>query len=71
MNLVELYEQTPMERHKDIIVHRDRVYMRTPEGTDEYLLQSDGQLQLISSSKEGVISAILEEVKDIKMKLKL
>ena len=71
MNLIELYEQTPMERHKDIIVRGDRVYVKTPEGTDEYLLQSDGELQLISSSKEGVISAIMEDVKDIKMKVRL
>ena len=69
MNIMELYRQTPREEHRNIIVHQGRVYVRTQEGTDEYLLQPDGELQLVSSSKEGVIGDILHELRGIKTKV--
>jgi len=48
MNLVELYKQTPVARHSEIIVSSDRLFF---DG-EEYILQGDGELKLIRSEKE-------------------
>ena len=48
MNLVELYKQTPVARHSEIIVSSDRLFF---DG-EEYVLQPDGELKLIRSEKE-------------------
>ena len=48
MNLVELYKQTPEDRHSEIIVSSDRLFF---DGA-EYVLQPDGELRLVRSEKE-------------------
>ena len=48
MNLVELYKQTPEDRHPEIIISSDRLFF---DG-EEYVLQPDGELKLIRSEKE-------------------
>ena len=48
MNIVELYKQTPVARHSEIIVSSDRLFF---DG-EEYVLQGDGELKFIRSEKE-------------------
>ena len=48
MNLVELYKQTPVARHSEIIVSSDRLFF---DG-EEYILQGDEELRLVRSEKE-------------------
>ena len=48
MDLVQLYQQTPVARHPEIIVSNDRVFF----DDEEYILQPDGKLKLIRSEKE-------------------
>ena len=48
MNLIELYKQTPVARHSEIIVSSDRLFF---DG-EEYILQGDGELKFIRSEKE-------------------
>ena len=50
MNLKDLYEQTPVSQHASIVVSGDRVYVRTDDGTDEYLLRGQ-ELVLMRSDK--------------------
>ena len=56
MNLVQFYQQTPVERHKDIKVAGDKVFVKDIDGNvDEYLITptEDGQeLWLVRSDKE-------------------
>ena len=54
MNLAELYEQTPVERHGDIRISGDRVFVKGTEGNvDEYLVSGEEQeLHLIRSDEE-------------------
>ena len=56
MNLIELYKQTPVERHKDIKVAGDKVLVKDIDGNvDEYLITptEDGEeLWLVRSDKE-------------------
>ncbi len=54
MNLIELYQQMPVERHGDIKVSEDRVFVRDTDGNvDEYLISGETQeLCLIRSDKE-------------------
>jgi len=61
MNLTELYAQTPVERHKGIIVSDDRVFVKDAEGNvDEYLASgSDPEEQeLLLVRSDGDINAI-------------
>ena len=44
MNLVELYKQTPVKRHSEIIVSGERAFF----DDEEYILQFDGELKLIA-----------------------
>ncbi len=53
MNIMELYEQTPVERHKDIKVAGDKVYVRDVDGdVTNYLILDEGELWLVRSDKE-------------------
>ena len=69
MNLIELYEKTPVEQHQNIKVSRDRVFVRNEGGgVDEYLVDGD-EMWLIKSDKEikdslaRLESAVMELVK--------
>ena len=65
MNLVKLYAETPVERHKDIKVAGDRVFVRDADGdTAEYLVLEDGELWLVHSDK-----ALKADVEAIRNKL--
>lgn len=65
MNLVELYEQTPVERHKDIKVVGDRVLVKDVDGSvDEYLISESEELWLVRSDREQK-----QDLKAIKSKL--
>ena len=48
MNIVELYQQTPVARHSEIIVSNERVFF---DG-EEYVLGPDENLSLVRSDKE-------------------
>ncbi|KKN58165.1 hypothetical protein LCGC14_0555060 [marine sediment metagenome] len=72
MNLVELYEQTPVERHQDIVVDGNKVFVRDAEGTvEEYLVQGD-ELWLVRSDKDQVarLKAMETDIKGIKTTIK-
>ena len=65
MNLVELYQQTPVERHRDIKVVGDRVFVKDTEGSvDEYLISEDEELWLIHSERKE-----RQDIQAIKSKL--
>ena len=65
MNIVELYQQTPVEEHQNIKVVGDRVVVRDTEGNiAEYILLEDGELLLVRSEKEQK-----QDIKAIKSKL--
>jgi len=48
MNLTDLYAQTPVERHQEIVVLGDRLYFED----EEYVIQGDRELKLVHSQKE-------------------
>lgn len=60
MNIVELYEQIPLERHQEIIVSGDRLFF----DSEEYIIEGDGELKLVHSDKE-----LLNKVDQIRTKL--
>ena len=63
MNLVELYEQTPVEQHKDIKVVGGRVFVRDADGdVTEYFVVEDGELWLVRSDKK--LKADIKAIKD-------
>ena len=65
MNLVELYRQTPVKRHKDIKIIGDRVLVRDTGGNvTEYLSSEGEELWLVRSDKEQ-----RRDIKAIKTKL--
>lgn len=64
MKLKGLYEGMPASEHDNIMLSGDRVFVRTPEGTDEYLLGAEGEIRPIRSDKE-----IRRELAKIKAKL--
>ena len=64
MNLIQLYEQLPVERHKDIKVAGDRVLVRDADGNVAEYLISDDELWLVRCDKEQK-----EDIKAIKAKL--
>lgn len=66
MNLIELYEKTPVERHRDIKVVEDRVLVKGIDGNvDEYLISGEEQeLWLIRSDREQK-----QDIRAIKSKL--
>ncbi len=52
MNLTELYAATPVERHPDIKVTDGKVVVKSVRGTDEYSIDSDGELFLVSTDAD-------------------
>lgn len=68
MNLKELYKQTAVERHKDIQVSRDRVFIKGTDGNiDEYLISGvEQELWLVHSDREQK-----EGIRAIKNKLSI
>ena len=53
MNLVELYQQTPAERHRDIKVVGDRVFVKDADGNvAEYLISDGDELWLARSDRQ-------------------
>ena len=67
MNLVELYKQTPVERHSEIVVSSDRLYF---DG-EEYAIAADEELKLIHSHKklEADIASVKATLNEINKKL--
>ena len=65
MDLVQLYQQTPVARHPEIIVSNDRVFF----DDEEYIIhQPDWEFKLIRSEKNlvqrlTVIGAKLDAIK--------
>ncbi len=64
MNLVELYKATPVERHRNIRVTDGKVMVKTGNGTDEYLVDANGELYLVSSDQDvrSDLAAIKEKL---------
>ncbi len=65
MKLVELYEQTPAERHRDIKITADRVLVRESDGgVSEYLIIEDGELWPVRPDKalKADIAAIRDKL---------
>lgn len=60
MNLIELYEQVPAERHHEIVISDDSLYF---DGV-EYAVLGDGELRLVHSDNE-----LLQKVDQIRTKL--
>ncbi len=60
MNVVELYEQVPVERHREIVVSGDRLFFNS----EEYIINGDGELRLARSQKD-----LLQKVDEIRTKL--
>ena len=48
MNIVELYEQIPVEKHSEIVVSGDRLFF---DG-EEYVIEAEEELKLIRSNKQ-------------------
>ena len=72
MNLVELYKQTPVEKHKDIKVIGNRVFVKdTEEDVQEFLISEVGELWLIHSEKTlaSQINTLKADIEAIKIKL--
>ena len=66
MNLVELYKQTPVDKHDCIKVRNDQVYIIDEDGDAnlEYLIDDDGQLIPVYSEKK-----LKADIKAIKKKV--
>jgi hypothetical protein len=63
MNLVELYQATPVERHRDIRVSDGLVAVKAENGgTSEYTIDGNGELFLISTDAD--IRADLAAIKE-------
>ena len=75
MNIVELYEGTPVQAHGNIRVCDDRVFVKDSQGSiEEYLLGDDGELWRLPSPLAEVaakISKIEKDLFEIKAKLSL
>ena len=67
MNLKELYDQTPVGRHSEIVVSGDRLYF---DG-EEYVIRQDGELKLVHSHKglEEDIASVKATLSQIDKKL--
>ncbi len=48
MNLTELYQQIPQERHEEISISGDRLFF----DNEEYTVTADGELKLVHSQKQ-------------------
>lgn len=69
MNLTELYTETPVQEHGNIVVAGDRVYVRSADGTDEYILLANGEMKLVRSDTANPMAAIHQDLAAIKAKL--
>ena len=49
MNIVELYEQTPVDLHSQIVISGDRLFFEE----EEYVIGADEELELIRSHKQS------------------
>jgi hypothetical protein len=47
MNMAELYDKTPVEKHSEIVVSGDRLYF---DG-EEFVIGGDGELRLARSQR--------------------
>ena len=47
MNIVELYQKTPVEKLSEILAFGDRLYF----DCEEYVILADGELKLVHSHK--------------------
>lgn len=47
MTITELYAKTPADRHQEIVVSGNRLFF----DEEEYVIDGDGELRLIRSSK--------------------
>lgn len=65
MNLTELYARTPVEQHRNILVAGGRVYVRTAEGTEEYILLPGGEVELVRSDKANPLAAMRQDLAKI------
>jgi len=71
MNIVELYQKMPVERHKDIRVVRNRVFVKTPKNyfgdgivrVLQFGIGDDESLFLISNAdiKDNVLAKLIKE----------
>ena len=62
MNLTQFYEETPVERHSEIVISGDRLFF---DGK-EYAISSDRELRLIHSARE-----LAQGIEQIKVKLSI
>ncbi len=65
MKLVELYQQTPVEKHSGIRVIDNKAYFRDTDGSlTEYLILENGELWLVNSDQKlkADIAAIKQKV---------
>lgn len=65
MKLAELYAQTPVDKHNNIVVFNDRVFVRDADGSvSEYLILGGGELWLVQTNKtvNANIAAIKQKV---------
>ncbi len=64
MNIVELYQETPVEGHGKIRAVGNRVLVTSNDGTDEYLMDTSGDLCLVHSDRD-----LRQDIAAIKEKL--
>ena len=72
MKLVELYQQTPVERHDKITVFGSAAYVYQEDGTlDLYLVACDGELQLLVSDRPlwQAVKGLEAKISEIEAKL--
>lgn len=69
MNLAELYEQTPVEKHGNIRVTENRVLVKQEDGVEEYLIEADGELWPMPSPIKELaarVKGLEEKVAEVK-----
>ena len=69
MKLSELYANTGVEEHGNIVVAGGRVYALTNQGIEEHILQPDGELLLVRRDMAVEIATIRQDLTEIKAKL--
>ena len=75
MNIVKLYEQTPVERHSSIKVEGNQIFIQDAEGNAilEYFIDAEGELVPVYSvgKVRKEILAIKDELKTLEDDLKI
>jgi len=72
MNLVELYRQTPVDKHDNIKVVRDRVLIKQEDEITEYLVEPDGELWPMPSPLKDIatkVSGLEQKLSELKAML--